>query len=30
MDEGSLIRKMFEEAGVLKAQYGAENVFDLS
>lgn len=30
MEEGSLIRKMFEEAGALKAQYGAENVFDLS
>lgn len=26
----SVIRKMFEEGAVLKAQYGADNVFDFS
>lgn len=30
MEQGSLIRKMFEEAAALKARYGGENVFDLS
>ena len=30
MEQGSWIRKMFEEGIALKAQYGAENVFDLS
>ena len=30
MAEGSWIRKMFEEAAVLKQRYGEENVFDLS
>ena len=30
MVEGSWIRKMFEEGALLKQQYGAENVFDLS
>lgn len=30
MAEGSWIRRMFEESAVLKQQFGAENVFDLS
>ena len=30
MEEGSWIRKMFEEGIALKQQYGEENVFDLS
>ena len=30
MERGSWIRKMFEEGIVLKAQYGEDNVFDLS
>jgi len=30
MEEGSLIRKMFEEGAALKQRYGAGNVFDLS
>ena len=30
MEEGSWIRKMFEEGAVLKEKYGEENVFDLS
>jgi len=30
MEEGSWIRKMFEEGSILKRQYGEENVFDLS
>ena len=30
MEEGSWIRKMFEEGSRLKRQYGDENVFDLS
>ena len=30
MEQGSWIRKMFEEANALKEQYGKENVFDLS
>jgi len=30
MEEGSWIRKMFEEGSRLKRQYGEENVFDLS
>ncbi len=30
MEEGSWIRKMFEEGSSLKRQYGEENVFDLS
>ena len=30
MEQGSWIRKMFEEGISLKRQYGDENVFDLS
>ena len=30
MEQGSWIRKMFEEGIALKQQYGEENVFDLS
>ncbi|MBI4340304.1 MAG: pyridoxal phosphate-dependent aminotransferase, partial [Chloroflexi bacterium] len=30
MEQGSWIRRMFEEANALKAQVGADNVFDLS
>ena len=30
MEASSWIRKMFEEGAQLKAQYGAENVFDFS
>ena len=30
MEQGSWIRKMFEEGIALKAQYGEANVFDLS
>jgi len=30
MEQSSWIRKMFEEGGVLKKQYGTENVFDFS
>ncbi len=30
MEEGSWIRRMFEEGAILKQQYGEENVFDLS
>ena len=30
MDEGGWIRRVFEEGMALKAQIGAENVFDLS
>jgi aspartate aminotransferase len=30
MEEGSWIRRMFEEGTILKQQYGEENVFDLS
>ena len=30
MEEGSWIRKMFEEGAILKEKYGEENVFDLS
>ena len=30
MEQGSWIRRMFEEGMVLKQRYGAENVFDLS
>ena len=30
MEQGSWIRRMFEEGVALKAQYGAENVYDLS
>ncbi|MBE42936.1 MAG: aspartate aminotransferase, partial [Chloroflexi bacterium] len=30
MEQGSWIRKMFEEGISLKRQYGEENVFDLS
>ena len=30
MEEGSWIRRMFEEGAALKQRYGAENVFDLS
>ena len=30
MEQGSWIRRMFEEGSELKRQYGDENVFDLS
>ncbi|MFW6150201.1 MAG: pyridoxal phosphate-dependent aminotransferase, partial [Chloroflexota bacterium] len=30
MEEGSWIRRMFEEGASLKRQFGAENIFDLS
>ena len=30
LQQGSEIRKMFEEGAILKKQYGADNVFDLS
>lgn len=30
MEEGSWIRRMFEEGAILKKRYGKENVFDLS
>ena len=30
MEQGSWIRKMFEEGAALKQQFGDENVFDLS
>ena len=30
LEQGSEIRKMFEEGAILKQKYGAENVFDLS
>ena len=30
MEQGSWIRRMFEEGMVLKQRHGAENVFDLS
>ena len=30
MEQGSWIRKMFEEGIVLREKYGASNVFDLS
>ena len=30
MEEGSWIRRMFEEGAILKHRYGTENVFDLS
>jgi aspartate aminotransferase len=30
LEEGSWIRKMFEEGNILKEKYGVENVFDLS
>ncbi len=30
MEQGSWIRRMFEEGSILRQQYGAENVFDLS
>ncbi len=30
MEQGSWIRKMFEESSILRQQYGEENVFDLS
>ena len=30
MEQGSWIRRMFEEGTILKQKYGEENVFDLS
>ncbi|MFC1990365.1 pyridoxal phosphate-dependent aminotransferase, partial [Chloroflexota bacterium] len=30
MEQGSWIRRMFEEGASLKKKYGAENVFDLT
>ena len=30
IEKSSLIRKMFEEGAKLKAQHGAENVYDFS
>ena len=30
LEQGSEIRKMFEEGAILKQKFGAENVFDLS